>query len=445
MTRPQTRTTLSLPFAPAFLALATEFVEKSAHGFGYGARETAGLVLATEELFSFYLRQVASDTDATLELEDQGYRLALTFSFRLSDPDLRAFNLTWNVDPDSDESLDTLGPMLAARSVSSLRIEFAADERVVLRLTRDRAYPAAPTVALPPVGLKETLHLADPSPDDLRHFAALAASAAPPFLPTFLAHPAMAGDMHAAGHLHAVLALRGDWIVGGVLWRPLTDSCLELYGPYCLTDDDDDRALTLLLDEAVSRISRTGYRGLLRRQGPLPGHQRFFDFLGEIELAARAGAPLRSDYYFRQLKEESGGIVYCDGALATFLAGEYERLCLPRQLRETSGESAAARRAASVLAVEFSHFNTVDAAHALATLRPLCAGRDMAANLAAHVKLLRGDNIANIQVEIDTGRSDDTAFAQALEQTGFVPRLLIPDAGRGDLVIYDQRGDAAGS
>jgi hypothetical protein len=61
----------------------------------------------------------------------------------------------------------------------------------------------------------------------------------------------------------------------------------------------------------------------------------------------------------------------------------------------------------------------------------------MAANLAGHLDLLRDEGILNFIVEINTGRGEDTAFADALAETGFVPRLLIPDAGQGDLVIYD--------
>ena len=64
----------------------------------------------------------------------------------------------------------------------------------------------------------------------------------------------------------------------------------------------------------------------------------------------------------------------------------------------------------------------------------------MAANLAAHLDLLRGEGIKNFVVEINTGRVEDTSFADALEETGFVPRLLIPDAGQGDLLVYDHSG-----
>ena len=407
-----------------------EFVDKAAQGFGYGKRETNGLVLATEEIFSFYERQAASGSGVDIELEDQRYRLVLRLSFRLAHPDMRAFNLTWNVNPGSEESLDQLGPMLAARSVSSLRPDFGANERVVLEMTRDRDYPPAEKVALPPAEMTADWRLFDPGIEDLCHFAAMAASAAPPILPFFLAHPGMAADMARAGHLNAILLHAGDWVVGGVLWRPLSENCLELYGPILFGDDPDDRGLRLLLDEAISRISRTAYSGLLRRQGPLAQHERFFDFLGALELKALHQSADACHYYYRQLKEDAGGVVYCQGPMARFVRAEYARLCLPRQVRETSVPAGLATEA-SVLAVELEY------ARSLATIRPLCAGKDMAANLSAHLDVLRAQGIRNFIVEIDSGRSEETAYSSALAETGFVPRLLIPAAGRGDILIYD--------
>ena len=63
-------------------------------------------------------------------------------------------------------------------------------------------------------------------------------------------------------------------------------------------------------------------------------------------------------------------------------------------------------------------------------------GCDLADNLAAHLALLQYENIANVIVEIDTGHNDDTAFAPILYAAGFLPLLLVPDAGAGDLVLF---------
>ncbi len=420
---------LAVPFDASFLPLAMGFAEQGARGFGYGDRETAGLVLAVEELFAFYTRRAAKGSTARLELEDQGFRLRLCLSFHVAEPDLSAFNLTFRVHHDSEASLEMLGPMIAARSVSSLRLEFDREDRVSLWLTRDRDYPPAPSVALPPTGLSDPLRVQRrPSREDVAHFAAMLAASKEPYAPAFLHRPGMAADMLAGGHLQAALLLSGNWIAGGIVWRPLTETCLELYGPY-LFDARREPALSMLLDEAVSRISRSGARGLLRRQGPLPDAERFFDRLGELTLGAAGEKTPPCTYYYRQLREESGGVVYASGPLAAFLQRQYDRLCLPRQVREHSGGSARLRDA-SVLAVELEH------ARALAVIHPLCSGTDMAANLVAHLDLLRAEGIADFIVEVNTGRGEETAFAEALEAAGFAPRLLIPDAGQGDLVIY---------
>jgi hypothetical protein len=69
-------------------------------------------------------------------------------------------------------------------------------------------------------------------------------------------------------------------------------------------------------------------------------------------------------------------------------------------------------------------------------LRLLASGGDLADNLAAHLALLARENVANVLAEVDCGRADEIAFVAALYDAGFRPRLLIPDAGRGDLVVF---------
>ncbi|GAB1409363.1 hypothetical protein MASR1M90_05170 [Desulfovibrionales bacterium] len=424
----------NFPFTHDFLPLAMSLVDKGSAGLGYSRQEAGGLILAMEELFSFYARQAAPDSTLDIFMEDRGSCLDLTLSFHVTSPDLRALNLTWKCNLDNEESLDMLGPMLAARSVSSLRLDFGAQDQILLRLTKNRDYAPASTVALPPDNLVGPYTLVEPTKEDIYHFSAMCVTAGLPFVPDFLSRPGMVADMYAAGHVSALVLEQDSWIRGGVLWRPLTDSCLECYGPYLFGYDTDDQGLTMLLDAAVARISRSSYRGLVRRQGALPGFERFFDFLGELHLHENR-SDLHTICYYRQLKEESSGTVYCPEPLASFLHEHYDRLCLPRQIRQP-GTDTARLREASVLAVELEH------ARSLAILRPLCAGKDMAENITGHLDMLQGEGLQNFFMELNTGRSDDLAFVPALAQTGFVPHLIIPDAGQGDLVIYAHQAGA---
>jgi hypothetical protein len=430
----------SFPFSADFLPVALEFTEKAARGFAFGEREIGGLVLAVEEIFTFYLEQLTGTTGIDLLLENEHYQLVLTLTFRMANPELRAFNLTYRVDPDDEASLAGLGPMIAARSVTRLRLALGKSEQVSLQLTREREYAPAVATALPTLDAHTALRLYEPTREDTKHFGCLLATCNNAFVPSFLARPGMAADMLACGAIGALLANRGDAMVGGLLWRRLSASTVELFGPYLLYADAQDEVLTRLLDEAVGLVSRTGARALMRRQGPLLGFERFFDFLGELTLAesttkASDNAGSVCTYYYRQLREESGGTVYAEARFAGFLRTAYERLSLPRRVRETSlqgEESIVGQGGASVLSVDFeSH-------HALATLRLLATGRDLADNLAAHLILLEHKRMRNVIVEIDTGCNDSTAFAPVLYDAGFLPRLLLPEAGKGDLVLFSR-------
>ena len=424
------RASASFPFAAPFLPLATEYVDKAAAAFGFGQREIAGLTLAVEEIYSCYLAQLAGIAHIDLALVDERYQLRLDLRFRMAHPKLQAFNLTYRVDPDDEGSLAGLGLMIAARSVTRLSIDLGRDEQVCLQLIREREYPPATAQALPAVPQSSAVRLAAPSREDLIYFGGLLAAGREALLPPFLERPAMAADMLASGALGALLASAGQTLVGGVFWRRLSESTIELYGPYLLFPDDGDALLTRLLDEAVGRISRSGARALLRRQGALPGFERFFDFLGELELASplAPGETVVWPHYYKQLREESGGVVYAEPRFAEFLRAEYDRLFLPRQVRETAAGDGSGDD--SVLSVDFEHRRS------LATLRLLASGGDLADNLAAHLALLAREKIANVLVEVDCGRAEEIAFVAALYDAGFRPRLLIPDAGRGDLVVF---------
>ena len=424
----------SFPFVASFLPLALAFTENAASAFGFSGKDVSRLVLAVEEVYSFYLDPLADAAVIDLALTNERYRLRLDINFRMTKPRLRAFNLTYRVDPDDEGSLSGLGLMIAARSVTRLSIELGRGEQVGLQLVREREYPPAVLqtrpAAPPPTA---AVRLAVPSREELLYFGGLLATDRDAPLPAFLERPAMAADMLAGGALDGLLASSGQALSGGVFWQRLSESTIELYGPYLLYPDTDDALLARLLDEAIGRISRSGARALLRRQGALRGYAGFFDFLGELELAGSAADErVVWPHYYKQLREESGGVVYAEPRFADFLRAEYDRLFLPRQVRETSAQAGNSDGEDSVLGVDF------EPRRSLATLRLLADGSDLADNLAAHLALLAREGLANVLAEVDCGRGEEIAFVVALYDAGFQPRLLIPDAGRGDLVVFSR-------
>ena len=222
--RPWSAASASFPFSIGFLPAAIEFTDKAARGFGFGEAETAGLVLAVEEIFSFYLKQLAAGGGIDLVLENDVYQLRLTVSFRVADLDLTAFNLTYRADPNDEASLAGLGPMIAARCVTRLNLDFGDNGRVRVQLTREKDYDLAAPLEPPARG--ETagpVALHAPGPEDIVHFAALLASDAGAAVPAFLARPAMAVDMLASGAIGALLASVGGFVLGGSRGGGLTN------------------------------------------------------------------------------------------------------------------------------------------------------------------------------------------------------------------------------
>jgi hypothetical protein len=71
------------------------------------------------------------------------------------------------------------------------------------------------------------------------------------------------------------------------------------------------------------------------------------------------------------------------------------------------------------------------------TLRPLIDGRDMPALLASHVDLCRRDGVEHILLETDHGIGWHARLGVAIRAAGFVPRLLLPNAATGDVLVWE--------
>jgi hypothetical protein len=63
-------------------------------------------------------------------------------------------------------------------------------------------------------------------------------------------------------------------------------------------------------------------------------------------------------------------------------------------------------------------------------------GNDSEKVLEAYVETLQKEEILNIFFQMDLGRPWHCHFTPALLGCGFKPRLLLPYAGKGDLVIF---------
>jgi hypothetical protein len=75
----------------------------------------------------------------------------------------------------------------------------------------------------------------------------------------------------------------------------------------------------------------------------------------------------------------------------------------------------------------------------MAVLRPVWDGADASKNLEKHILTLKNEGIRSILFEIDTGHAWQANLTPILLENGFTPRLILPYAGKADVVIFQYR------
>jgi hypothetical protein len=194
---------------------------------------------------------------------------------------------------------------------------------------------------------------------------------------------------------------------------------------------DSRETLAMLLDSFLEQVGRSKAPGIFHRYSP-PGStiDMHFEKLGEAVFYVSGADPVEKAAYYRQLGEDTGSRVWTHPDLSGYLKEGYRRLYLPREIREVSnmGEHTGDY---SVFCCDF-HPGEV-------TLRPLVAGADADSNLARHLQLFAGENIANIFFELDLGEEWHAQLTPSLLGNGFRPCYILPYAGKGDLVFFQFR------
>lgn len=422
---------MTVPADANFLPLVTSFVEKAGMGMGLGQGEALGLTLAAEELFSYLCGLASPDRQVKIVCRSGGYYVRAEFDFPVEDFNMKAFNLTATVSFEDEASLMEMGLLIAARSVDRFLVT-EEHEGVQLTLTKEKAYPAAGGEGVPEIPPLEAFSTRSPGPEELKLFVRLVVHHYPAHLmPRAFRYPGKVVDMVDGGEYRSALALGpGGEIGGGILWHWIGGNTVECFGPYLFGQPRNSSMAVQLLEACLGAIARTPAVGLISRLPTEHLPTAYFEPLGAVTVPRGKGEPhLSLEARFRQMQEDPGTAAWCHPDLEAFLRSEYQRLVLPRDIRKVTdlGES---KPLHSVLSADF------DRARGVVTLRALRTGRDAAENLLNHVRLFQKEHGTSLFFEMDTAHPWQADFTPSLLGNGFVPRMVLPYAGTGDLVLF---------
>lgn len=413
---------------------AVALVEKTALAFGLEQNNALSLTLATEELF-LYLCETATGKEVEIEIFGGGYFVKVEFKIPVENLNLRVFNFATAIKPEEEDSLETLGLFLASRSVDRFQVWEEKGRGLHLSLIKEKTYPAAEeTVPNPAVPLLQ-FSLRAPNREEIKSLARTAILYYPSeVLPAFFGFPGKVVDMAAEEDFKALIAVDSQGnIGGGILWYWRSDKIIGCSGPFLFNQPKDSSMAEALLEGLLNDIARTSAVGLINHYptAELPTH--FFEPLGTSSFFPKEGNPISITAYYRHLQEDPGSVVWCHDELEPFLKEEFKRRILPRTIRKITafGER---RNPHSVISTRF------DRGRNLITLKPMRPGEDQEQNLADHLAFFKKEGWRTIFFEMDLVKPWQVEFTPALFKNQFVPRLLLPYAGEGDVVVFQAEG-----
>jgi anti-sigma regulatory factor (Ser/Thr protein kinase) len=422
---------ISLYADMAFLPLSTSFVENGATALGLGQKEAKALTLATEEIFAYLCRIGSTDQGVEVRCSGGSHYVQIDFLSPVEDFNMRLFNLTATVSIEDEAALEEIGLLIASRFVDRLEVRQQLGQGVRLTLIKEKAYPAIEEGFLPSAGPLAEFSVKRPLPEHLKTFVQLANAHYPSWLlPGAFRFPGKVVDMVGGGEYDAALGLGPvSQVGGGIIWHWAGLKTVECFGPYIFGQASDTTMPEALLEACLGAIAKTNAVGLFTRLPTDDFPRQHFESLGALTLFDKNGLGRSLTSYFRQMKEDLGTSSWCHPEIEAFIRREYERLVLAREvlLVKDAGET---KSPFSVLSAEF------DRPQSMATLRPIHSGLDAEENMVSHLKLFSRESLWNVFFAMDLGLPWEADFTPGLLRNGFSPRMVIPYAGEGDLVIF---------
>lgn len=413
-----------------FLPAVTQCVETAAVFFGLGRNESLKLRLAAEEIFSYLSNHVCRGEPLEVLCKGRVSYVQVEFHFSVSALEMGALNMTTAVSCENEDDMTEMGLVIASRTIDRLHISAGTQNRVILAMEEDKTYPLS-EISLKTIDIRGGLSVEIPDTEGVMRFAMqMGICAHDPLRPAFFKYPGKVTDMVSAGLCHALTVRDASGtIAGGMLYRSLTERIIEIFCPCIFDLSREEEIASMLMEACISKTAKTKAVGLVNLTGLPPSIQSQFETLGSMTYFQEGSTPLVSQAFCRLLHEDPGCQIWTDPALKDWLEKQYNRLFLARDIREVRdlGET---RTGSSIFATERCREKSE------AFLRPLWPGLDLADNLKRHIGFCKKESLMNIFFVVDLGISWHASMIPILMSHHFNPAVIIPFAGRSDLVIF---------
>jgi len=185
----------------------------------------------------------------------------------------------------------------------------------------------------------------------------------------------------------------------------------------------------VLGEQLLQKVARTSAVSLVSQLATHDMITSDFELLGKFDYSRPDDARQELDVWYRHLREDMGTTVWAHPDMLDFLQGKYDDLVLMRNIREIDGKSETLP--------DRSVFSTqLRPGLGEATLSPMVVGSDVAEVVANHVAVLQQEDYRNIFFYLDLAYGWQAATARVLMDNGFVPQLVLPYAGKSDVVVF---------
>ncbi len=436
MSRNHETVSLAARLDMTYFSLVMGFVEESAGAFGMEKADTLKLRLACEEVFSYLMSSDQKGKVLTVEAENGVYYVEARFLFdaRRFDPRAFEFNIEDHADPET--SLAGMGLIIASRFADNLYLLHESGSKPGVAVVKEKSYPEPGNVTIVPVKTVSRFHVASPDAETLKLFVRQVTAFYPSrSYPPDFHFPGKVVDMVEGGTYRVLVASGVEaGTAGGIVWHIASARMVEVFGPYLFNQPPEYGMSAALMDHLLMAVAKSNATGMIAvyPTPELPGE--YFESLGTMDYAGPDGQREQWSFYFRQLKEDPGLQVWAHADLTPFLTREYGRLFFAREVL-TARDEGEARLPHSVFSLNFNHHRS------LVRLRLLWDGADAATILLNHVKALVAEGFANILFHLDLGYPRHAYLTPTLQNLGFVPRLILPYAGKADIVVFQYTRD----